>query len=255
MKANYILSLSAIVLSITVYGQDNAGIFSGKVTYQEKMKFEIKLEGDAVQFANDLPKEQVNSKVLYFNQDFSLYQADDSKKEEENPGQEHGIVRIRMIGGGETDRTFCDLKEKKKTEQKEFMTRQFLVEGDLKPSDWKITGNYLKILGYNCLEATSGDSIRNVKAWFASSIPVSSGPAGYSGLPGLILKVDIDNGKRIITASAINNNGDVSGNLIKPKDGKKVTEDEFKKIVDDKMKEMGHEEGQGGNHVIIRIKN
>lgn len=250
MKAICIFSLLIIFLSPEGKSQDHSGITTGKVTYQEKIKLEIKLEGDAAQFANDLPKERTNSKVLYFDKDFSLYQSDDEKKDEGMPEQQQGMVRI-MVGGGETDKIFCDLKEKKTTEQKEFMTRQFLVEGNLNSADWKMTGNFLTILGYNCLEASYKDSARNVKAWFTSSIPVSSGPAGFGGLPGLILQVDIDNGKRVITASAIDTS-DISGKIVKPKEGKKVTSDEYRKIVDEKMKEMGAE-GQGTNHVIIRI--
>ena len=94
-------------------------------------------------------------------------------------------MQIRIMNGGESDKIFCDLKEKKKTEQKEFMTRMFLVESDLAKSEWKITGNIRNILGYNCQEAILKDTAKTVKAWFTASIPVSSGPAGFGGLPGI----------------------------------------------------------------------
>ena len=38
-------------------------------------------------------------------------------------------MKIRMVNGGGDDKIFCDFKNRKKTEQKEFMTRMFLVEG------------------------------------------------------------------------------------------------------------------------------
>ena len=47
-------------------------IASGKITYEEKAKIEIKLEGDAAQFADQMPKEQVSSKVLFFNADYCI---------------------------------------------------------------------------------------------------------------------------------------------------------------------------------------
>ncbi len=41
--------------------------------------------------------------------------------------------------------------------------------------------------------------------------------------------------------------------LEKPADGKKVTEEEYNAIVEEKMKEMGVEGGSGGNGTHMRI--
>jgi GLPGLI family protein len=252
------MAIMICVLLLPVAGKSQTpsakGTISGKISYQERAKIDIKLEGDAAQFANDMPTEQLNNKVLYFNSDYSLYQADETKKEEVSEHQS-GVMKIRMMSGGESDRIFCDFKNRKKTEQKEFMTRTFLVEGDLSSSDWKISGNFTTIQGYNCQEATWADSTRKVKAWFTTSIPVSSGPSGYSGLPGLILQLDLNDGKRTITATAIEPVLNDPAILIKPGEGKKVSAAEYKKIVDDKMKEMGVENGEGMKHVIIRYNN
>jgi GLPGLI family protein len=253
-----ILLMLLVILPATLKSQEQTGknLTSGKITFQEKIKLEIKLEGDAAQFADQLPREQINTRLLYFDQEKSLYLADAAKNENENEMTEQGGgVKIRMVNAGASDKTFCDFKDKKKTEQKEFMTRMFLVEGDLAATRWKFTGNSLNILGYNCQEVISEDTAKKVKAWFTSAIPLPGGPAGFGNLPGMILQLDIDNGKRIITASAIDPAFNIQGAIIKPKEGKKVTGDEFKKIVDEKLKEMGVENGQGTNHVIIRINN
>lgn len=55
------------------------------------------------------------------------------------------------------------------------------------------------------MNATSYDSIRrqSIEAWFALDIPLSSGPDRFSGLPGLILEVDINNGAMILSAEKI----------------------------------------------------
>jgi len=255
MKKSIIL-LSGLVFSVAGNSQEAPGFntISGKITYEEKVRIEIKLEGDAAQFADQMPKEQLSRKVLFFNGDCALYQAD-TKKEENVMDQHSAGMQIRIMNGGESDKIYCDLKEMKKTEQKEFMTRMFLVEGGLNASDWKITGNSRIVLGYNCQEAVLKDSINVTKAWFTGSIPVSAGPAGFYGLPGLILQVDSNDGKRTITAVSIDPSMEVTDFLVKPKEGKKVTQAEYRKIVDDKMKEMGHENGQGTNHVMIRIQN
>jgi len=46
------------------------------------------------------------------------------------------------------------------------------------------------------------------------------------------------------------------GTIVKPKEGKKVTEEEFKQIREEKMKEMGIEHGEvrGGQQIMIRIQ-
>jgi GLPGLI family protein len=251
-----LLFLIVLFSSVSGFSQEAAGkaATSGKITFEEKIKLEIKLEGDAAQFAESLPKEQVNIKMLLFNQDNTLYTADDSKKPEEAMTQQTGHMTMRMIVSGGNDKTFTDLKKRKKIEQKEFMTRMFLIESEIDNQEWKFTGNNRIVLGYNCQEAVKDDNGKKINAWFTTMIPVSSGPAGFNGLPGLILLVDIDNGKRIITARTIDTDFKDQALLVKPEEGKKVTQEEYKKIVDEKMKEMGTEDGEGGAHVMIRIK-
>ena len=255
MKTCILILLCAVLFSLNVKSQDTPSkvTTSGKITYRENAKLQIKLEGDAAQFEDKMPKEQISGKVLFFNMDYSLYQSDASKNEDEEMENQSGLMKIKMVSGGENDKTFCDFKNNKKTEQKDFMTRMFLVEGELAPVEWKITSNYSTILGYSCQEAIHEDTVRTIKAWFTGAIPVSSGPAGYGGLPGMILQLDMNGGKRIITATNIESLSNPEL-IIKPKDGKKVTASEFKKIVDDKMKEMGEENGDG-MHIVIKYKN
>ena len=83
---------------------------------------------------------------------------------------------------------------------------------------------------------------------------LSTGPSSYCGLPGVVLAVDINNGDQTITATSVNTDTVDVSKIVKPKDGKKVTQEEFDKIRDEKMKEMGVEPGSG-NNVIIRISN
>jgi GLPGLI family protein len=257
MRTITLITSCLLIFSLAVKSQEPPAksTTSGKIIYQEKVKIEIKLEGNAAQFENDLPKEQVSSKILYFNTDYSLYQPDNEKKEEDMMDQHAGGVNIRMMTSGGSDKTFCDFKTQEKSEQKEFMTRMFLVQGKMNSSVWKITSNLKSILGYNCQEAISEDTLRKTIAWFTTSIPVSTGPAGFGGLPGLILQIDMNDGRRVITATSIDPAAIDAALFIRPTEGKKVTPEEYKKIVEDKMKEMGAENGTVTNHVIIRYNN
>lgn len=237
-----------------VYGQDKQ-VTSGRITYDEKVKINIKLAGESAAFASNLPKERSMEKILTFNSDALLFEDGKSNVEDEmDAGHSDGNVRIRMVVSGE-NKTYTDLKSKKVIEQKDFMNRIFLVEKDLSGTDWKITGNQKNILGYNCIEATKTDTAgKKTVAWFAPSINVSGGPADLRDLPGMILEADIDGGSRVYTAKSVEALTPAELKIQKPKEGKQVSEDEYKKIVAEKMKEMGIEEGQGGNQMRIVIK-
>src|SRR5258706_11441216 len=121
-----------------------------------------------------------------------------------------------------------------------------------------MTGETKSILNHNCMKAQATristqtrmtmdngkmerkevQDTANIVAWFASDIPVSAGPAEYQGqLPGLILEMDVNNGRQSFTASSISEKADLA--IIKEPTGKKhYTPDEFRKEREKMMKEM-----------------
>jgi GLPGLI family protein len=242
----------ALCCTAALWGQAAHKLNSGKITFVETVKLNFKIEGDAPQF--DLPKERKSEKILTFNEEATLFEEGNNNINEEmesENGDGNGNVRIRIMGSGE-NKTYTDLKNKTVTDQRDFMNRIFLVEKKSSDQAWKVTGQQKVILGYNCFEATSQDTagIKTV-AWFTPDINISSGPAGLGNLPGMILEADINSGSRVYTAKTIDPS---SVKIQKPKDGKKVTEPEFKAIMAEKMKEMGVEEAGGGNQVRVIIR-
>ncbi|MBC8172624.1 MAG: GLPGLI family protein [Chitinophagales bacterium] len=224
---------------------------AGTITYTETVKLQLHFEGNMPP-PPGLPTEHVNHTVLYFNNDASLYTNDESKQQEDvnvdEETEDGGRMVLRM--DAPQNKVYCDFKNKKVTRLEDFMQRNFLVEGEIKTLNWKFTGNQKMILNYPCQEAIVQDTIEKVVVWFTSAIPVSAGPLRYHGLPGAVLEVNVNDGGEIITATEIKKEVDAS--LIeKPKDGKKVTQEEFQKIVAEKMKEMGIE--GDGPQIIIRV--
>ena len=55
---------------------------------------------------------------------------------------------------------------------------------------WNITNEKEKIEIYNTQKATTDFGGRIWTAWFTSEIPIQDGPYKFSGLPGLIIKLD-----------------------------------------------------------------
>lgn len=224
---------------------------AGTVVYEQVLKLEIKLEGEAAQFANKMPKERRSQKVLNFNSESSLYENKPTEEDQTLKTESGGAVMIKMV---EPDnKVFTNLAENKQVEKREFMTREFLIETPLNPSEWKLTGNQKVILNYPCQEAVKETKEGKTSAWFTPVIPVSAGPGLYNGLPGLVLAVNINDDKQIITAVSIDLHPVAENVIVKPTKGKKVTREEFNSIVEEKMKEMGGEPGTGGARMMIRI--
>ncbi|MFN3969104.1 GLPGLI family protein [Flavobacterium sp.] len=84
-----------------------------------------------------------------------------------------------------------------------------------------------------------------ITAWYTPEIPVSQGPEGYWGLPGLILEVN--DGKTTILCSKIVLNPKDKAEIKAPSNGKEVSQKEYDEIVVKKMEEMQEmNNGRGG---------
>ncbi|MEL7120163.1 MAG: GLPGLI family protein, partial [Bacteroidota bacterium] len=91
------------------------------------------------------------------------------------------------------------------------------------------------------------------EAWFSAQLPIQNGPEEIQGLPGMILELSLKDGKVVYTASNIELKG-LTEKIEKPKKGKKISKEEFKEIVDERMKEMNGG-ATGGPIRVIQIKN
>lgn len=236
------IGIALAVFSMTAYSQVSTQ--AGVVRYESVRKIEIKLaEGDEI--AGMLPNELKTVRELLFNSEKALFRAAEEQTEaeayRESTGGNEIVIKIK-----EPELfIYSDLNSKINTEQREFMSRYFLIETRTDTARWKLTGNSKKILDYNSLEAEllGGD----VVAWFAPDLKISCGPEGYCGLPGLILELKAGDGETSYTALAVDFKD--PGAITCPTQGKKVMRKEFDTLVAEKKKEM---EESGNNGVFIR---
>lgn len=85
-------------------------------------------------------------------------------------------------------------------------TEQYVVEEPVENIEWTLVEDSAKnVLGYDCLMATADYHGRKWIAWFTPEIPLQAGPWKLSGLPGLILEADADNGVYSFVANGIQN--------------------------------------------------
>lgn len=239
----------------------------GEAKYKETVKLEIKLPPEMeAQMKDQIPKERSFPRVLYFNQEASLYKNGEvSEEDRRGPGGGHwqgrggGGMRVNMRMSRPENRMYKNLADGTVVEQRDFMDKKFLIDGEVEKFSWKLAMEQKEIGGYTCQKATYSDTSMSVEVWFTPQIPVSTGPGKLGGLPGLILEANYNDGKRLVVMEEINFEEPNSEEFVQPKKGKKVTHEEFKAIQKEKMEEMRKEMGggpgggaHGGNMIIIR---
>ena len=224
---------------------------SGSITFERVVKIEFDLPPEMESMRDQIPTESKSALVLYFNEMESLMKAapkDDADKDVEVGGR--GMM-FRMGGGGQDENeTYMNLNEGQVTEKRDFMGRTFLVGGEQPTYAWKLTGEQSEYMGYAVQRATAVRDSTTIEAWFSPEIPVSAGPELFTGLPGMILVLSIDEGKMQYAATTINLDGIEDGMIKAPKSGKKVSRSEFEQIMEEKMKEMEAQYGSRGGNTI-----
>ena len=227
---------------------------SGMIKYKETIKMDFDIQGpDGMDLSSMLPKSTSFYKELYFDKNQSIY-LDAKNNESQDIEMESDDRSFQIvIQMDEAEEIFhVDLKEKVLTQQTGFMGKDFLIVEELERPKWKLTGEKVKYLGYECLKAemtikatNEEKEDQNIIAWFAPSIPVQLGPADYNQLPGAILMLSENGDKREFQATEIHLDIDPSKKIIKPSKGKKVTSAELDIIIKAKEKELKEMHGEG----------
>lgn len=244
-KMKYLLLLPVILMPWLLAAQST----EGEVTYTETVQLKIDLpEGDEA-MRKMIPSAQSAATILLFNENQSLYRDKEAGEGTVDVSHEENGMDMQIKIMRPENKYFRDLENGRTVESREFMGRFFLIDEAAQRKSWKLTGEQKTILGYPCRKALLQDTSRKVEAWFTAQIPVSVGPGEFADLPGLIL--EITNGDRSAVASKIDLKSLPKDAIEQPTKGKSVTQAEFKKMMDEKLKEMGAE-GGGAVRMIIR---
>lgn len=258
--------LLACCLSTTVacsYAQQNQGTIIFERTAQMRINI---AENNGEQSA---PQTRTDKFVLTFGNNQSLWKQAE-KENEETEDMNSGGVQIRMMVAGSDDILYNNFNTSKRTELRVFLDRKFLIDDSIRPLKWKIGEETKTILNHVCTKATATtvtprismsidngvmqkkevqDTV-NITAWFATDIPVSAGPAEFQGqLPGLILALDVNNGRQVYRAVEIKDKADIAS-IKEPTGKKRYTQAEFRKEREKMMDEM-QQNGRGNTQIRI----
>lgn len=245
----------------------------GKVIYERTIQMQIRFEGMDEEMSRRMPRSRTDNFELLFSGGQSLWQQLPDINEEANtmagtgPGGGGQQVIMFRGGPGAGGVTYHHFDEGKRVEQQELNSKNYLITDSIRKLQWKLTGDTKNILGYKAHKATAKQygmrpsvSMENgtmkremrpdtaqVVAWFTTDIPVPAGPMFQGNLPGLILELDMNNGRVVYKAVEVSQK---AVTIKEPKGGKPISAEEFRKENEKTMEEMMKNMPAGGR---IRI--
>ena len=263
-----IITVTGLLVFLSVQAQQK----EGKVVYERTSQLNIRINDSHGGMENDIPRTRTDKFELSFGNNQALYKAAEAENENETMSTGEGM-QIRMIVAGSDDVLYTNFDSGKKIEKREFMDKSFIIDDTISTLKWKMTGETKTILGFPAMKATStritprtmmsmdnGKMERKeiqdtslIEAWFTSSIPVSTGPGEFQGqLPGLILEMNIGNGRQTYKAVSVSEKVDLAS-IKEPTGKKRYSPEEFRKERDKMLEEM-QKNNQGGGNRIIRMQ-
>jgi GLPGLI family protein len=187
---------------------------------------------------------------------------------------------MRMNFRMPTANTYTDMAKQMQYEERAFFEKEFLIVDSLKQYKWKLSEETKTIAKQLCKKATTmitapqmrmrvsiggggnnTDTAANTPrapketelvVWYAENIPVSFGPDNYSGLPGVIMEIDQDNGATVTTAVEVSAKYPKK-ELVAPTKGDKMNRAQFQENMQKLMQEMQRGGGIRMGGMNIRV--
>lgn len=239
---------------------------TGVILYEQKINMHRNIPAEREGMKAMIPEFRTTKQQLFFNDAESLYKTVIEDEEEQFSAGGGGM---RMTFRMPSTELYMQTTGKIISRQ-EFMGKYYLIEDSVKMSPWKFGDQVKTIAGYECRMAyfTRTDTIpamvitagpnateqkrepqvrtTEITAWYTDKIRPFLGPERYNTLPGAVLAIDINNGERVIVAKTIELRELKKNELKEPTNGTKTTQAEFRKLMEEQMKQMG------GRGMVIR---
>lgn len=221
------------LLFLLLLASSSATAQTGTVEYEEIIQFVYNLPEGAEHLRAQFPTSQTFHKRLVFNGATSVTR--DVREAPSALSDEDSKVRI-VVHRAELV-THLDLDEQTRTEQITSSGRTFLIQDEAPVYAWRVTEEQGEFLGFPCLKAVTDRDGVAVEAWFTPEVSVPVGPAPYGGLPGLILVLSEDDGRRTFAATGVTLEAPSQDALAPPEDGRRITREDYRNMVKDRQDE------------------
>jgi len=273
------LVLGLMIAFISISTSAIAQMKEGKISYERKINMHRNLPDP--QMKSMVPEFRTDKFELIFNESVSLFRSvvdDEAPDPFANAGGGGGGMRMNFRMP--TANTFTDVSKQMQYEERAFFEKEFLIIDSLKQSKWKLSEETKTIAKQLCKKATTmitapqmrmrvsiggggnnTDTAANTPrapketelvVWYAENIPVSFGPDNYSGLPGVIMEIDQDNGATVTTAVEVSSRYPKK-ELVAPTKGDKMNRAQFQENMQKLMQEMQRGGGIRMGGMNIRV--
>lgn len=240
-----LLLLIGLLTLYVALNQCFSQVNEGVITYEAKVNLHRRIPPGQEEMKKMMPEFRVSKEQLFFSSDESLYKPiiEDEVDELDNGGG----VNIKI--GKPYFEYYLNKAANEVVVQREFMGKNYLINKQLTIAPWKFSDETKTILGYSCKQAfyTAEDTKQTVTAWYTDQLRPFLGPNTYNTLPGAVLALDINNEEQVFVATNIEFKKLKKNDIKIPKGGEPTTDEEFKKMMDEKIKQMG-----GGHGMVIR---
>ena len=226
----------------------NAQTKQGTIIYERKVDVYRRMQDE--QMKAMVPQFQTTKSELVFNDKVSVYRAlpEDNAPDPFNTTSGGATFVLKIGGPGENSVLYKNFDTQKFLEQTEFADKDYIIDDTIHKQEWKLADVTMTILNHVCKKATVKTEHGNdVTAWYAEDIPSPVGPDAFSGLPGAILMIDVNNGEMIYTATDFKKDADDRA-LAEPTKGKHITRADFNK----KLDEMFGPPSPDGSRMVIQ---
>lgn len=250
--------LLGILVSLTAFHVVMAQ--TGVILYEQKVNMHRNIPAERESMKAMIPEFRTTRQQLFFDESQSLYKTVIEDEEEQFTASGGGMrMTFRMPNVELYTQTSGKILSKQ-----EFMGKNYLIIDSVQMAPWKFGDQVKTIAGYECRMAyyTRTDTVpamivmgggappptekrepqvrtTEITAWFTDKVRPALGPDRYTTLPGTVLAIDINNGERVIVAKTVEIRELKKNELKEPSGGNQITQAEFRKLMEEQMKQMG----------------
>lgn len=210
-----------------------AQVRQGTIIYERKIDVHRHLQDE--QMKAMVPQFQTAGYELLFRDSISVYKVvpkDDAPDPFESGGGGAHIV-MKFGGPGDDGVLYKNFGSGRLMEEATLGDKKYRITDSIPVLPWKLSEETVTILGHVCKKAMTVTSRGSkVVAWYAEEMAIPAGPDKFSGLPGVVLKLDVDSGSVVFMATKILSSVD-AGELKAPSGGLVITRAGFEKKMDE----------------------
>jgi GLPGLI family protein len=191
-----------------------------------------------------LPDEQMRAMVPQFQSgQFQLEYRDSiavykgvPKDDAPDPFAPSGGAMVIKLGGPDDEAVlYKNLSDRRLLEETNLEDKKYVIRDSVRSPAWKLSPDTSTVLGHFCKRATTVmRGGKKVVAWYSEDIPLAAGPDRFDGLPGVILRLDVDSEAVVFVATTIMTSV-AGGDLRAPSAVKALSRIEFEKKLDEIM--------------------